>query len=268
MVLPALIQAADARGDLYASVNLRIRQLNIACLAADQPAEARRAADEAMRMWNPAAYLSQHYYHLVALASADLYEGDGAAAVARLAAGWRDVERSLFMRVQFIRIEAIHLRGRAALAAARPGADGAALRKRVLADARKLERESMRWANALARLLRAGAAAQEGDGACRRSAPRRGDRRSSRRSTCTSTRRRRAARAEEIRRGRRVDATRSRCAIRHGCAALLVPGVFNLGGALAAAARAARRRRRAARRACKSGRKGFGGRSSTSKPRR
>jgi hypothetical protein len=116
-----------------------------------------------MKMWNPAAYLSQHYYHLVAMASADLYEGDGAAAVERLAAGWRDVERSLFLRVQFIRIEAMHLRGRAALAAAAPGTAGAAMRKRALADARKLDREKMRWASALARLLRAGVAAQDGD---------------------------------------------------------------------------------------------------------
>jgi hypothetical protein len=162
-VLPALIQAADARGDLYASVNLRIRQLNIACLAAGDPAQARRAADEAMQMWNPAAYLSQHYYHLVAMVSADLFEGDGAAAVARLTAGWRDVKRSLFLRVQFIRIEAMHLRGRAALAAARPGGEGAALRKRALADARRLDGEKIRWAGALALLLRAGVAAQEGD---------------------------------------------------------------------------------------------------------
>jgi hypothetical protein len=161
LVLPALIQAADARGDLYASVNLRIRQLNIACLAGGDSAQARRAADEAMKMWNPAAYLSQHYYHLVAMASADLYEGDGAAAVARLAAGWRDVERSLFLRVQFIRTEAMHLRGRAALAAAKPGREGAALRKRALADANKLDHEKMRYASALARLLRAGVAAQE-----------------------------------------------------------------------------------------------------------
>jgi hypothetical protein len=66
------------------------------------------------------------------------------------------------LRVQFIRIEAIHMRGRAALAAAKPGAEGVALRRRALADARRLDREKMRWASALGRLLRAGVAAQEG----------------------------------------------------------------------------------------------------------
>jgi hypothetical protein len=162
VTLPALIQAADARGDLYTSVNLRIRQLNVARLAADDPAGARASADEAMRMWNPAAYLSQHYYHLVGMVSADLYEGRGTEAIARLRAGWRDVERSLFLRVQFIRIEATHLRGRAALMAA-VGPDAALLRRAVLDDANRLDKEQMRWASALGNLLRAGLAAKEGD---------------------------------------------------------------------------------------------------------
>jgi hypothetical protein len=83
--------------------------------------------------------------------------------MARLQAGWRDVERSLFLRVQFIRIEAIHLRGRAALAAATAGRKGAALRRAVLGDARRLDKEQMGWASALSDLLRAGVAALEGD---------------------------------------------------------------------------------------------------------
>ena len=163
MTLPALIQAADARGDLYASVTLRIRQLNVARLAADDPEDARRAADDAMRMWNPAAYLSQHYYHLVALVSADLYEGRGQVALERLKAGWRDVERSLFLRVQVIRIEALHLRGRAALVSAPAGRAGAELRKLARADARRLDKENVRWGGALAKLLHAGIAAREGE---------------------------------------------------------------------------------------------------------
>ena len=127
--LPALIQAADARGDLYASVTFRIRQLNMVLLAADNPDGARQAAEDAMRLWNPAEYLSQHYYHLVAMTNADLYEGKGAAAMERLAAGWKAVERSLFTRVQVIRVEALHLRGRAALMAWASGGAGDALRR-------------------------------------------------------------------------------------------------------------------------------------------
>ena len=163
VTLPALIQAADARGDLYASVTFRIRQLNMVLLAANDPHGARQAAEEAMRLWNPAEYLSQHYYHLVAMVNADLYEGNGVAAMERLAAGWSAVERSLFMRVQVIRVEALHLRGRAALMASAAGPEGAALRRKALEDARRLEKEGVPWATAFATLLRAGVAAKEGD---------------------------------------------------------------------------------------------------------
>jgi hypothetical protein len=160
VTVPALTQASDARGDLYTSVTLRIRQFSFARLAADDPQDARRIADEAMRMWNPAAYLSQHYYHLVAVVNADLYEGRGAGALERLKRGWRDVERSLFLRVQVIRIEAVHMRGRAALIAAQSNEPSAALIKQARADARRLEEENAGYAKALAKLLRAGIAAR------------------------------------------------------------------------------------------------------------
>jgi hypothetical protein len=163
VTLPALIQAADARGDLYASVTFRIRQLNMVNLAADDPDGARKAAAEAMRLWNPAEYLSQHYYHLVAMVNADLYEGNGTEAMERLASEWSAVERSLFMRVQVIRIEALHLRGRATLMAAPAGSAGSTQRRAVLDDARRLEKEGVPWATAFAMLLRAGVAAKEGD---------------------------------------------------------------------------------------------------------
>jgi hypothetical protein len=83
----------------------------------------------------------------------------------RLKAGWRDVERSLFLRVQVIRIEALHLRGRAALMAAPAGKPGAALRQLALADARRLDKENVHWGSALATLLRAGISAQKGEAA-------------------------------------------------------------------------------------------------------
>jgi pimeloyl-ACP methyl ester carboxylesterase len=67
------------------------------------------------------------------------------------------------MRVQVIRVEALHLRGRATLMAAPAGAAGARLRRAVLDDARRLEKESVPWATAFASLLRAGVAAREGD---------------------------------------------------------------------------------------------------------
>jgi hypothetical protein len=155
----AALKEVEERGDLYASTTLRVRPLHYALLAADDPTAARLRADEAMRQWTPQAFHAQHYYHMVALAHADLYEGDGAAAWRRLTAQWRALQGSLFLRVQVVRVEALSLRGRAALAAAvaRPR-EAAGLTRVALESAAALEREPLGWARALALLLRAGVA--------------------------------------------------------------------------------------------------------------
>ncbi len=159
---PAAIQEVEGRGDLYASTTLRIRPMNFAALAADDVPLARWHAEEGMRLWTPVGYHAQHYYHMVALTNADLYVGDGRAAWERITADWKKLARSLFMRVQVVRVEAICMRARAALAAAAVTKDPALLRE-AIAAAGKLEKEGARWAAALARLLRAGVAALGGD---------------------------------------------------------------------------------------------------------
>jgi dienelactone hydrolase len=148
----------EGRGDLYASTTLRIRPMNFAALAADDVALARWHAEEGMRLWTPDGYHAQHYYHLVALTNADLYDGKPRAAWQRLVEHWKALARSLFLRVQVVRIEATCMRGRAALAAA---ADDPSLLREAAAAAARLDKERTSWATALARLLRAGIAARE-----------------------------------------------------------------------------------------------------------
>ena len=113
-------------------------------------------------LWTPEGYHAQHYYHMVAVTNADLYEGAGAAAWERINQSWKALARSLFMRVQVVRIEALCMRARAALAAAAATKNPSLVRE-ATAAAGKLEREGAAWATALARLLRAGAAALAGD---------------------------------------------------------------------------------------------------------
>jgi hypothetical protein len=115
-----------------------------------------------MKTWAPQGYLAQHYYALVSRVQRDLYAGRAPTPRRRAERDWPTLEASLFMKVQFIRIEAIHLRARAALAAAAlaPGAAKNELIEVAERDARALERERAPWAAALARLLRAGVAAQ------------------------------------------------------------------------------------------------------------
>src|SRR2546423_6331158 len=95
---------------------------------------------------------------MVALTNCDLYVGDGRAAWERLTASWKALARSLFLRVQVVRIEAMCMRARAALAAAAQTNDPSLLREATTAAA-KLEKEGAHWATALAHLLRAGVAA-------------------------------------------------------------------------------------------------------------
>ncbi|HVV86967.1 MAG TPA: hypothetical protein VHE35_28205, partial [Kofleriaceae bacterium] len=90
---------------------------------------------------------------------------DGAGALRRVSEAWPRLKSSLLLMVQLTRIEALQLRGRAALTAAM-AADGD-LRRRLLrevvADARAIAKEKMPWSTPLAHLLEAGAAAAGGD---------------------------------------------------------------------------------------------------------
>ena len=84
----------------------------------------------------------------------------------RVSENWPVLRGSLLLRFQLILINALYLRGRAALAAAAcetpPG-----LRESILKaadhDARQIEREGMAWSDPLAQIMRAAAAATRGD---------------------------------------------------------------------------------------------------------
>jgi hypothetical protein len=163
-LLPSRVQEAATRGDRYGVTNLRARLAHVVALCADDPAAAEREAREAVDAWSHQGFHAQHYYQLFAQAEADLYRGDAHAAESGVRARWTALQKSLLLEVQFIRLEAVHLRARVQLAAARSGGgfDGARL-KAALDDARTIERAKMPWATPLATLVRAGAAALGGD---------------------------------------------------------------------------------------------------------
>ncbi|MDB4965511.1 MAG: Serine/threonine-protein kinase PknA [Myxococcales bacterium] len=163
-LLPSRVHDATVRGDRYGVTNLRTRVAHVVALAADDPEAAEREAREAVEGWSHQGFHAQHYYQLFAQAEADLYRGDGPTAAALVGERWPQLNRSLLLEVQFIRLEALHLRARTQLAAARTAAgfDGNRVAA-ALADARRIERRRMPWATPLATLIRAGAAAVGGD---------------------------------------------------------------------------------------------------------
>ncbi len=168
--LPVLLSEARARGDLWASTNLRVRLAYLTHLAADDPDTADAEVVEAISSWTNQGFHMQHYWALGSRVSIAAYRGDGLGAWALLSSEWSERSGSMLMRIQLLRIEGLLLRARTALAAAATGASGTDdLLDVARRNARRMEREEIDWATALAGLVYAGAAAIEGDAA--RAAP-------------------------------------------------------------------------------------------------
>lgn len=148
-----VLRVAAIRRDLFALTSFQSGFTNSRWLAADDPERARDEATEAFRGWEPNEYLIQHFFDLWAQTQIDLYLGDGVMAAARVDTGWRRLSRSLLTRLQFIRVCAHDLAGRALLAAGPDRADHRRLAKHI----RALRREGVAWARPLADLLEAGA---------------------------------------------------------------------------------------------------------------
>jgi hypothetical protein len=167
--VPRVMREADARGDLYFSASQRTGLANgLIQLQRDQVAQARADAAEGLARWPQRGFQIFHYWNLYASAQIDLYEGDAGSAHARMTRGWRDVEAAIQLRVQFSRIAITELRIRCVLAAARQCARRAPSEAHALLDQarreiRRLARERVGWASALAGLLEAGLAHLRGD---------------------------------------------------------------------------------------------------------
>jgi hypothetical protein len=152
------------RGDLYAAVNLRIGHPNLTWLVAGDAERARHEAKEAMRQWSTRGFHLEHYFELLALTNADLYDGNPRIALERLTAQERPMRRSLITRVQLVRLYARNMRARAAVAVAEAEPSS---RQDLLAFAEREtkanEREGQPWGAAGSTLVRAAAARLRGN---------------------------------------------------------------------------------------------------------
>ena len=113
--------------------------------------------------WTLPGFHVQDYGILNAGCQSDLYAGEGAAAWTRISRQWPDLARSMLLRIQGVRIEALHLRARSALAAASEPRLRKACLYRAEQDARRIAREPIPYAQAWAELVVGGVAALQGD---------------------------------------------------------------------------------------------------------
>ena len=138
------------RGDTYGAVNLRIGYANLRWLVIDRPEDAAEELDEAMAAWGNRGVHVTHFYELLARTNLALYTGEPAAALAKLDARWAQFSSALLFRSQRIRITALQMRARLALALG-----GEEMVKSAAADAETIARENVAWAAPAAHLIRA-----------------------------------------------------------------------------------------------------------------
>jgi serine/threonine protein kinase/tetratricopeptide (TPR) repeat protein len=161
---PLYLRDAHERGDVYASVSMRAGYASLVWLVQGKPEEARRDIGEAMKTWSQKGCHLEHFYELVGLVHADLYEGRAREALALVETRLPEMRRAHLTRIGTVRIRTIEMHGRCALAvAARHPEERRTLLAAAERDARSIERERAAWAMPPARMLRAGVAFLRGE---------------------------------------------------------------------------------------------------------
>lgn len=158
--VPQRVREAEEHGDLYAGLDPVCRP-GIMWLAADDPDAARRAVRGVMDRWSLQGFHFQHYLEMFAENQIDLYIGNWASAWRRSDERYPLMKSAFLLRIPQVRIEALHLVGRSALAAAKASGD-ASLIERAEANAREIEKTKEPWAQPFALALRAGVFALRG----------------------------------------------------------------------------------------------------------
>ncbi len=160
--LPGFLAEADELGNVLAAANLRAR-FGIVWLAADDAQGCRQATERALESWTREGFHLVHYNGLISRCLADLYEGRGEEAWARVVGGWPRGFSSVVTRIQIARVEGWFLRARCALAAVGATSDRRKLLRAALRDARRLAGEGPVYALPMAEQIRATGANLEGD---------------------------------------------------------------------------------------------------------
>ncbi|MBL4633132.1 MAG: AAA family ATPase, partial [Kofleriaceae bacterium] len=155
--VPAILRAADDRGDLHGITDMRTGLPNCHWLVQDRVEQARADCVRGEKQWSERSFFLQHYYSALASIQIELYDGHGAAALERFETMWPKLKRSMLLRVPVVRTQASWLYGRAlvAAAAARVGSERKTLVSQARRVAGRLGSQSITNGKPFATLLRA-----------------------------------------------------------------------------------------------------------------
>jgi hypothetical protein len=165
--LPRMLKEAEARGDLFEVTDLRTRLSHALCLAADDVGRAHEEVGAALKQWGRDQFDLQHWWAFIGRIEIDLYADRPRAAWKRVTEEWPRLRWSFLMRVQYVHIESLQHRARAALALAATQPANSREHRLLLRtaekDASRILRHGAPWGDALAQLLQAGVAAGRHD---------------------------------------------------------------------------------------------------------
>lgn len=151
-------KTANDRGDLLAAVNLHTRTAYIIDLANDDATRAEIGVAKALSQWSSKYFHIQHYQGWVAQVEIALYKNNPTEAWQIFNEKWTQITNSLFLRIQHLLIETLHLHARAALALAEIEENATNFNNYLAVAEQKvkqLDQEKMSYATALATQIRA-----------------------------------------------------------------------------------------------------------------
>jgi hypothetical protein len=157
------LEATRRRNDTFGLNNYRLSDRGLGHVARDRPRAALEAVSAAQATWPTDSYHTQALYAVHVRGQALLYAGELAEAWAMVEAEWPRLRRGQYLLLQVPRIELLHLRGRAGLAAGT--SEGLRAARRC---ATRLRRESLPFGVALGDLLLAGLGGAEARAAAAR----------------------------------------------------------------------------------------------------
>lgn len=158
-----VFREAKSRGDRYLEATLGPYVGSMIHLADDDVKGAREVARKTLGRWSQQGFHIQHLCFYYGDLYTDLYADDAAGAWSRILATAPELKGSLLLRIQHVRVDVFQHAGRCAVAAAVSSHDRSGLLRRAEVQARRLDRERVPWASAMAGLIRAGSVSVRGD---------------------------------------------------------------------------------------------------------